>query len=327
MQTGAMFGVMVKAINDTVGAGWAFWAAGAGVVLVLHPSRARGATGHACRPWVAPVDRGRLAGLVLAVVCAHVGWVGVHAFAIQSVHGAWGVLTALAQLNAGVSVLFVPFGPLCVRALRRDPMALLDADLRAWVAGLAVARLGCVWVGCCGGRAASSAVDAAWALASASASLRESAGALAHPVALYECMGALCLARLLRRPGLGGAAIAGFAALRWGLDPLRAPPPHAGAAGWVPWLACGWISFGSLWTVLQARRSRRLRRACQKSSPSSKPSRGPPDDLPSPMAPTPPAAFSSSTSRSFGVPSCSGRPRGSGVRRARKTPVRWPSRS
>ncbi len=244
-------------------------------------------------------DRGRMLGLIAGALLAHLGWVAVHGPQIVAVAGAGGLLLWSLDLASGASMLFVPLGSVVVRALRRDDERLIDADVRALVPGLAVARLGCVVEGCCGGHA--------------------------MPIATASFAGLVLLAWLTRRPGGGPLALAGIGGLRLGLEPLRAPPPHGGETAWVFAIALGWLVAGCVWGA----RARRASTAggAQKSSPSSKPSRTGPVELPRPTAPTPPVARCCWAMRSFGVPSFSMRPRGGGVRRRRKTPRLWPSRS
>lgn len=192
----------------------------------------------------------RLAGLVLGALCARIGWLAVHASGLSEAAGATagatagasGGLRALLGAPSGASVLFAPLGPVLVRALRRDPRARLDGDLRAWVPGLAVARLGCAFAGCCGGRGGSQAD----LLATAGLSWLVGREGFAYPVALLECLGLAALWAVCRRPGRGGLGIAGFGALRLGLAPLRAAPPHGGPTGWVAWVAGAWVAFGVL---------------------------------------------------------------------------------
>lgn len=311
--------------------GWPFvlgvvWAA-AGLSRCDGPDRARA---------------GRLWGLLLGAAFAHVGWVAVHVPGIVAAAGPAGPLLALADPLRGLSLLFVPAGPVVLRAWRRDGLAALDADLRALVPALAVARLGCVALGCCGGRA--------WPVELAEGMGRS--GPSLVPAALLSFVGLLLLALVTRRPGRGRWALVGIGGLRLVLEPLRAPPPHGGDTTWVFVVACCWSLAGVAWIAASApcvragvswimssawcarpgaswiARSRRHTRAGrQKSSPSSNPSRTGPVELPSPMAPAPPVARNSSASRSFGVPSRSGSPRTGGVRHMRKPPVRMPSRS
>ena len=302
-----------------------FWLAGGLATLGLHRSRWQASVSSLLNMRGSFGARGRGVGLICGAACAHVLWVLVHAPMIHGLHGALGVAAWLFDPLAGASVLFAPLGALLVRFVRWDRPAALDADLKAWMAGLALARVGCVFAGCCGGVMLGPVALGLWPEFIATGVLARSV--LVHPVALYECVGLALIAWASGRHrscGGGGLAIAAFGGLRLLLVPIRAGPPHAGPTDWVPWVAGAWVVFGLGFSCLAHRAGRRDR---QKSSPSSKPSRGPPEDWPSPMAPMPPSARSFSARRSFGVPSFLGRPRGGGVRLARNVPWRWPSRS
>jgi len=119
-------------------------------------------------------------------------------------------------------MLFAPLGPIAWRWARRDSAAALDADLRALVPGLAVARVGCVFGGCCAGRP----WPVAW----------PDLGLAAIPTAALEAGSTGLLACLTRRAGRGWLALAGLAVVRGGFLPLRAPAAHGAADDWV-WAA------------------------------------------------------------------------------------------
>lgn len=195
--------------------------------LALEPSFFHGAAF-----WVAwtlfPVDsRLRfMIGLTLGALLTRVAWAGLH-FSLW-LEAPW----SLMDRSGGFSVLALPVGLLLVAPYLSAPgggQAYRAAAARAVVPALAVARLGCVWWGCCGGRV--------------------SALGLAHPVAVYEVIFWFGLGLLLRRipdsqaPGLWLVA---FGAIRLGLEPLRSAPPLGPPEVDVSVLAGIWLGLGLL---------------------------------------------------------------------------------
>lgn len=191
---------------------------------------------------------GRTLGLVVGAGLAHLGWIVVHLVEISKVAETAQPLALASQIldpSAGASMLFVPAGPILVRWVRRDPRGELDADLRALMSGLAVARLGCVFAGCCGGRAGLPVLDA-------------------FPTAELSVGGLALLSCVAKRTGRAPLALAGFGALRLVLQPLRTAPPHGGETAWVYVLAAMWLVGGLGW--LRSRRPRRSPREPARSS-------------------------------------------------------------
>lgn len=140
--------------------------------------------------------------------------------------------------GAGLSILFVPLGPLVLAPWRGGSEARLvygAAACRALAPGFAVARLGCVLAGCCSGLPLAGH------------------GGFVPPTALYELMGwtlvsvALIKASPRRVPGLFMAA---FGALRLATEPWRAPPPLGEPVLDPGWLALAWLLAGvvGLWS-------------------------------------------------------------------------------
>jgi hypothetical protein len=136
--------------------------------------------------------------------------------------------------GAGLSILFVPLGPLALAPWRRGSHARLVygvAACRALAPAFAVARLGCVFAGCCSG------VPLA------------GEGGFAPPTALCEALGwglvsaALARAAPCRVPGL---FLAAFGALRLVTEPWRAPPPLGEPVLDPAWLALAWLLAGIL---------------------------------------------------------------------------------
>jgi len=144
-----------------------------------------------------------VAGLVLGAVCAHLGWALLRADWV-AVHP-----SLLLDPRAGYCVLFVPLGMLGVapwREGRGDGMVFLSSALPRLPLALAVARLGCLFVGCCAG----AETEGLWWPR--------------HPVALYDIVGLTLLhVLLLRIPCAFVAPVfcTGFGVLRLLLEPLR----------------------------------------------------------------------------------------------------------
>jgi len=146
--------------------------------------------------WVAVgLYRGRhpwqfLASLVAGAGFAHLGWLALHAHTLADPQ------SALLDLTTGFSVLLFPLGPLLIS--RWDPDAWMSLPL-----ALAVARLGCLASGCCGG------LDAAWGT---------------HPTPLYEVLCFVSLFPLVRRAPreyAGAVFLAAFGVIRLVIEPFR----------------------------------------------------------------------------------------------------------
>jgi hypothetical protein len=143
-----------------------------------------------------------VAALVLGAASAHGGWLLLHAPTV------WPALRArpglLVDAGFGVSVLFVPLGPLL---LERSVAAFASLPL-----ALAVARLGCLAGGCCLGRP----TQVPWAV-----------GGL-HPAALYEVAGLVVVHMAISHAAprrSAPLALGGIAAVRLIVDPFRAEAP------------------------------------------------------------------------------------------------------
>jgi membrane protease YdiL (CAAX protease family) len=161
------------------------------------------------------------AGLALGALLSHLGWAALYADA--------GAMQAavLADLAAGHCVLFLPLGPLL--------LARGAASWRALPLALAVARLGCLAAGCCGG------VEAPWGR---------------HPAPIYEGALALGLHFTLRAApaARAGALFAlGFGLARLLVEPLRAPPPLGEPLVHPAALAGLWLAAGALALAAAAR--------------------------------------------------------------------------
>jgi hypothetical protein len=173
-----------------------------------------------------------LAGLAAGALLAHLGWALLHPGLVVAEPG------LLADVGRGHAVLFVPFGLLLAAPRRRRPAErtrFLAAALPALLPGLAVARLGCLAAGCCGGR-----------------------GAVASEALLLLAVGGL-LPRLrpARRAGL---ALGGIGAARLLVEPWRTPAPFAPLVPvWL--LAAGWLAAGLSLLVRRAHGARSPRPA------------------------------------------------------------------
>ena len=187
---------------------------------------------------------------VLALVCgaalAHVGWALLHLPRVVR-HA-----TVLLDPSRGFTLLLVPLGAFVAVPWRR-PLArdrFLASALRAMPLAFAVARLGCLAVGCCGGVPV--------ARVSMSPGVSRHLPVL-HPTALYEVAGFILLHTALRRSPdawVSPAFAFGFGAIRLAIEPLRATPPLGAPAIPAVWLAAVWLAA----SIPLAGRSLRLRR-------------------------------------------------------------------
>ncbi len=216
-------------------------------------------------------------GLGLGAILARVGWGLLHFrqifLAPEILPGGsglpWRLGPALGYwlgVEAGLSLLFVPVGVLLSIPWSADREARLGyavATSRSLAPALGVARLGCVFAGCCSGLPLEGAP----------------AGGSVHPTALYELLGwggvSAGLARVAPRwvPGL---FLTAFGGLRLAIEPWRAPPPLGEPVldpGWIAaaWLVAGlsalvltWI--GSLRVATMGKNAAAWDRVCQPSS-------------------------------------------------------------
>lgn len=171
-----------------------------------------------------------VAGLVLAVAAAHLGWALLHLDDVADPR-------ALLHPAAGHSVLFAPLGVIAL--LPRGRIArerYLGAALGSLPHAFAVARVGCIASGCCRG-AASWFGD--------------------HPTRLYEIAGLLGLAAWTRRlpqAWVGPATLSGFGALRLAIEPFRASSPLGEPLIAPGMLGMGWVAIGSAMAAAASRR-------------------------------------------------------------------------
>lgn len=150
--------------------------------------------------------------LALGAMATHLGWALLH-WPEAREHPA-----ALLDPTLGYSVLFFPIGPLLLA-----PGA---ATWRALPLALAVARVGCLVAGCCGG-------------------VRGSFGN--HPTPVYEIALLLLLHVALRstpEPRSTGVFLLGFGLVRWIVEPFRAPPPLGEPALSAAAIAGAWMGLG-----------------------------------------------------------------------------------
>lgn len=178
-------------------------------------------------------------GLGLGAILARLGWALMNFSRVFSggfaaawlEEPAWGGWLAP---ETGFSVLFVPAGPLLLAPWAHGLAAgrrYAAAACRALAPGFAVARLGCVWAGCCSGEVLGG----------------EPPVGFVHPTALYELLGwALATVGLAHIPSsrVPGFFLMTFGGLRLATEPLRAPPP-LGAPELDPfWIGLVWFWVG-----------------------------------------------------------------------------------
>ena len=202
-------------------------------------------------------------GLALGGVLARLLWAGLH-FPLWF-EAPW----SLIDRTGGFCVLALPLGPFLLAPCRSTSAAARSYRAhaaRALIPALALARMGCVWLGCCGGRVEIHG----WT----------------HPVALYEAVFWLGLACVMPRipdrqaPGLWLFA---FGAVRLLLEPLRAAPPLGPPELRVGWIALAWLSMGLVMLVFDGRETE---------GPGGRgPSRSEPVRSSSPVDPTPRGFF------------------------------------
>lgn len=170
-------------------------------------------------------------GLFAGASLAHLGWVLLYLEAVRA--SSWSLLWPW----GGYSVLFLPAGLLLAAPRGRDVARrreFLAAAFRSLPLALALARAGCLAVGCCYGVATS----LPWGiLVAGSATPR-------HPTPLYEIGGLLLLHVLLRRlPAalVAPAFLIGFGAIRLSVEPIRAAPSLGSPLVPAALLAAAWI--------------------------------------------------------------------------------------
>ena len=152
---------------------------------------------------------GRFAiSLLLGGILAHLGWVLLHLHVRAAHPEAW------VDVPMGLSVLFVPLGPLL--------LARGKAEFRSLPLALAVARLGCLASGCCH-------------------------GPQGEPVPLWDIAAWVVLHGVLSwvpGPRVVPGFLVGFGAIRLATEPLRAPPPLGEPMIPVYAIAMGWVVLG-----------------------------------------------------------------------------------
>lgn len=181
--------------------------------------------------------------LVAGVIFAHLGW-----WALGPARGPE-PLAALFNPWQGYSLLFVPIGPLLIGVGLRDPTRARELRARACLAltpALAVARLGCLFAGCCHGIPTSMP----WGVPSSASALR------VHPTPLYEIAAFTVLCLLLSRLPLRWvtpAFLVGFGLVRCAVLPWRAESGFAGGCAPASLVAGAWIVLGLAASVRAAR--------------------------------------------------------------------------
>ncbi len=172
-------------------------------------------------------------GLGLGAALAHLGWAALHPGVIRA--QPW----ALLDPSLGYTVLAVPLGllwtaPWGAGISRRG--AYLAAAFASLPAALAVARLGCLAVGCCHGRPTQ-----------LPGSLTIGEGFSVHAAPLFEIAGLAGLFLLVRRlpdAWIPTAVLCGLGLIRIVVEPLRAEPPLGPPAVPASALAAAWIAVG-----------------------------------------------------------------------------------
>jgi hypothetical protein len=165
-----------------------------------------------------------LAALTLVAVVAHLGWALLYLDLVLAQQA------PLRSVGQGATCLFAPVGPLVVAPWRSHAARVREFLTDAFAAlslALAVAKLGCLAAGCCGGALLG--------------------GGLRHPTALYEGIGYLCLhgaCRRLPRRLAPALFLAGFGALRLAVQPLRASPTLGAPTLSAESIAIFWVVLG-----------------------------------------------------------------------------------
>lgn len=175
-------------------------------------------------------------GLGIGALLARVGWGAFHfPLVVPAEPDPAALALWLLAPGGGFSLLFVALGPLVLIPSigganeRRD---YLLATSRSLPRAFAMARVGCVLVGCCSGLSRTGL----------------GTGEDAYPTALYELVGWLVADGLLRGadsrrvPGLFLMALGG---LRLLIEPLRAAPPLGEPVVGPEWIALAWLLAGA----------------------------------------------------------------------------------
>ncbi|HYC51440.1 MAG TPA: prolipoprotein diacylglyceryl transferase family protein [Gemmatimonadaceae bacterium] len=144
---------------------------------------------------------------------------------------AYGEKTVLGAMAGGMLTLLI------VRRVLGFDRRALDVPVIPALWAAAVGRVGCLLAGCCHGIATS----APWGIRYADGPA--SGGVAVHPTQMYEAVGDIVVALLLTRhrnrfsrPGsLALAGIAGFALIRFAVEPLRASAVVSGSLTTVQW--------------------------------------------------------------------------------------------
>jgi len=172
-------------------------------------------------------------GLGIGAALAHLGWAALHPSVIRA--QPW----ALLEPSLGYTVLAVPLGLLLTAPWWAPPprrSAYLAAAFAGLPAALAVARLGCLAVGCCHGLP--TLLPWSWTIGD---------GIGVHATPLYEIVGLGALFLLVRRlpdAWIPTAVLCGLGLIRIVVEPLRAEPPLGSPAVPASALAAIWIVVG-----------------------------------------------------------------------------------
>lgn len=182
----------------------------------------------------------RFAGaLVSGAALAHVGWALLHLPRVSR-HPA-----VLLDGSRGFTLLAVPLGVFMAVPWRRSRSIrdrFLASALRALPRAFAVAKLGCLTVGCCGGIPVNQG---------------SAPNPRLHPTALYELAGFALLDAALRGRSdawVGPVFAFGFGAIRLVVEPLRATPALGDPAIPAVVLAGAWLVASLLLTGCLLRR-------------------------------------------------------------------------
>lgn len=262
--------------------------------------------------WVALLGyRGRfrtrfLFGLGFGALLGRLGWILLFLPGEGAWFSAWpaganslGALAAgLLQPGSGISLLFVPLGPIALAPAGRGRAARLfwASSARALAPAIAIARFGCIVAGCCSGRPlplGSGAPDA---------------GVWVYPTAAGEFLAWLFVsAWIFRLPQRRAPALflLAFGGVRLVVQPLRADLPLGD-----PWLDPSWIALAWLCLGLFLVRGQFARSGAPRRPPRRPRFQG--------SAASP--GLEASRARWFGVLSFLTSERGGGVRHIRKRP-------